>query len=148
VSERARAKAVEVRRLCAELRSIAPGSLEAYRDDLLVKAACERYSERIVEACTDLAFMVIKGQGLRAPEDDKEAFSVLADDGVIGPELCERMREAKGMRNILAHQYARVDDRIVFEAITEELPRDAEEFAAAVLRALGKGRRGRRGQGA
>ena len=32
------------------------------------------------------------------------------------------------MRNILAHEYGEVDDEIVFNAVTEELEKDAIEF--------------------
>ena len=36
------------------------------------------------------------------------------------------------MRNIIAHEYGKIDDKIVFEAITEELERDVKEFIKKV----------------
>jgi uncharacterized protein YutE (UPF0331/DUF86 family) len=47
---------------------------------------------------------------------------------IISKELSIKLKNAKGMRNIVAHKYGTVDDRIVFEAITEELLKDANEF--------------------
>ena len=32
------------------------------------------------------------------------------------------------MRNIISHQYGKIDDEIVFAAITQELDDDAREF--------------------
>ena len=32
------------------------------------------------------------------------------------------------MRNIISHQYDKVEDEIVFEAVTKELQDDAKEF--------------------
>lgn len=83
---------------------------------------------KIIEAIVDLAFLVIKEKGFRTPEEDKEAFDILAEEKIISEQLAQKLKEAKGMRNIIAHEYGRVDDRIVFESITEELVRDAKEF--------------------
>lgn len=140
MSARAEEKLHEIEALCGEFVGFAPSSLEAYLNDKVLKAACERYVERIVEGMTDLAFMVIRSGRFRVPEDDRDAFSVLAEEGVISDELCQRLRQAKGMRNILAHQYARVDDSIVFRAITTELLADTGRFVQAVRARIDKGK--------
>jgi len=38
------------------------------------------------------------------------------------------MKQAKGMRNIIAHEYGTIDDEIVFETITREIIKDTREF--------------------
>ena len=43
---------------------------------------------------------------------------------IVSVELAEKLKDAKSMRNILAHEYGIVDDTIVFESITEELGND------------------------
>ena len=40
------------------------------------------------------------------------------------------------MRNILAHEYGKIDDEIVFNAIKSELEKDANEFVSAIRSAL------------
>ena len=40
----------------------------------------------------------------------------------------ESVKEAKGMRNIIAHDYGKVDDEIVFNVINEELIKDVANF--------------------
>ena len=82
----------------------------------------------IIEATIDLAFMIIKEKGLRIPEEDKETFDILEKEQIITKELSAKLKDAKGMRNILSHQYGNIDDEIVFESITEELDRDVREF--------------------
>jgi uncharacterized protein YutE (UPF0331/DUF86 family) len=125
-------KADELERFASELQAISPGSFENYSGDLKTKAACERYFEKIVEACVDLAFLVIKDRGLKPPEDDKKAFPTLAQAGLIDGTLSQRLMEAKGMRNIIAHEYGAVDDELVFNAITAEIARDSGELLKAV----------------
>lgn len=103
-----------------------------YIKDIRTKAACERYFEKIITAVVDLAFLIIKDKGLRLPEEDKEAFEILANEEIIPKELSKRLKEAKGMRNIIAHKYGTVDNEIVFEAVTKEIERDVSKFIEEV----------------
>ena len=109
-----------------------PQTFKEYKTDLKGKAACERYFEKIIEAAIDLAFIVIKEERYRNPEDDKEALDILAGEGIISSKLSGKLRDAKGMRNIIAHEYGKIDDEVVFHSITEELSRDVKEFIKAV----------------
>ncbi len=132
MSARINDKILEVERFLRELESIAPQAYSDYEDDVKTRAACERYFEKITEALVDLAFLVIKDKALKLPEDDKEAFTVLAQAEIIPADLSEKLREAKGMRNVIAHEYGSVDDKLVFEAITEEIDSDAKSFVKAI----------------
>ena len=53
-------------------------------------------------------------------------------EAVISKDLAAKLKDAKGMRNIIAHRYGNIDDEIVFESITKELNNAAVEFLAAV----------------
>lgn len=120
-------KIEEIENYLTELSDIMPGTLEEYRETK-TKAACERYFEKIIEAVVDLAFLVIKDRKLKIPEEDKEAFDILAEEKIITMQVAEKLKDGKGMRNILAHEYGSIDDEIVFHSITEELEKDAREF--------------------
>lgn len=76
----------------------------------------------------DLAFLIIKEKGLKIPEEEKEAFDILEKSNIISAKLCEKLKDAKGMRNIIAHEYGKIDDEVVFHSLTEELVRDANKF--------------------
>ncbi|MBU0977462.1 MAG: DUF86 domain-containing protein [Nanoarchaeota archaeon] len=104
-------------------------------NDHKTKAACEHYFEKIVEALADLAFFVIKKKDFPPAEDDIAAFFVLAEKNIISDELARKLKEAKGMRNFISHEYGKVDDELVFEALSGELEKDVGEF-------LGKVRKG------
>lgn len=136
---REKAKIAEIQQYVEELSSIMPADIGEYRD-IRNKAACERYFEKIIEAVVDLAFIIIRDRGLRVPEEDKEAFDVIAAEKIIPAALAQKLKEAKGMRNLIAHEYGTVDDELVFHAITEELMRDIEAFleATAVSQNTGK----------
>lgn len=118
----------EVHLYLDELSKIAPNEFDDYKSNNVLKAACERYFEKIIEAIMDIAFMVIVKRKLRMPEDDIDAFKILLEHKIIDEELCKKLKQAKGMRNILAHQYGTIKDEIVFEAIKEELDNNVKKF--------------------
>lgn len=132
MSERIKDKICEIEKYLEELEEITPNSFEEYKADFKAKAACERYAEKIIEAIVDLAFLVIKERGYSIPENDKQIFEIISKNKVISEDLAEKLMEAKGMRNILAHEYGEVDDEIIFNAIGEELIKDSREFIKEV----------------
>jgi len=52
----------------------------------------------------------------------------------LSEEMGEKLKAMKGFRNIVVHRYGRIDDRIAFEILKENLPdfyafiRKIEEF--------------------
>ncbi|MCX6707562.1 MAG: DUF86 domain-containing protein [Candidatus Woesearchaeota archaeon] len=128
MSMRIQDKTKEIEKYLAEFSGIIPSDIEEYKKSIKTKAACERYFEKIAEAITDLAFLIIKDKELRQPEDDKQSFDVLAEENIIQKSLAEKLKDLKGMRNIIAHGYGKIDDEIVFHSITEEMEKDVNEF--------------------
>lgn len=126
--ERTEEKIKEINRYLEEIDSIKPPSLEEYTNDLKEKAACERYFEKIIEAVIDLGFIILKSKSLEKPEDDRDLFNILERNNIIDSDLSKKMKEAKGMKNFISHQYGEVNDELVFNAITKELKRDIEKF--------------------
>jgi len=121
-------KIKEIEKYLEELSEIVPSSLDVYLKDFKTKAACERYAEKIIEAVVDLAFIFIKERKLKKPEDDYEAFEILKNNKIISKELLEKFKDAKGMRNFLAHRYGEINNKIIFNAVSKELEKDTEEF--------------------
>jgi uncharacterized protein YutE (UPF0331/DUF86 family) len=123
-------KISELERMLSEFEAIKPGTFREYLDNK-TKAACERYFERITEAEVELAVLLIKEFRLTMPETEKNSFDSLAAAGIIEAALASKLKQAKGMRNIIAHEYGSVDDEVVYQSITEELVGDTREFLKA-----------------
>jgi uncharacterized protein YutE (UPF0331/DUF86 family) len=107
---------------------IMPRNYEEYSTNFKTKAASERYFEKIIEAVVDLCFLIIKDKNLTIPEDDKNAFDILQKHTIINENTTKKLKAAKGMRNILAHEYGKVDDELVFNAIHNELINDVNKL--------------------
>ena len=121
-------KLEEVENYLSELEEVIPNSFEEYEESIEKRLACERAFEKIVESVNDLAILFIKEKRLQLPEEDVKAFDVLADKKIISREISEKLKQAKGMRNFLAHQYGRVDNELIFEAINGPIFEDVKEF--------------------
>lgn len=125
-------KIAEIEEYASALEEFMPNDFNKYLNDIKTKAACERYFEKITEAIVDLAFLILKDLGLKIPDDDKTAFDLLAKEKLLQQNIAEKLKNAKGMRNILAHQYGDVDDEIVFNSITKEIIKDTKMFLNSI----------------
>lgn len=93
-----------------------------YRADREQRAIVEREFQTAIEACLDIAGVVIRTSGTEMPETYADRFSVLADIGVLSEKTATRMQRAAGFRNILVHQYGdEIDDTKVYEHLQTEL---------------------------
>ena len=131
-------KIMEIEKYLQELSEIIPGNFEEYQENLEKKAACERYFQKIIEATVDLTFLVIKENKLKTPEENKEALDILSSKEIISNKLSEKLKDTIGMRNFIIHQYEKLNDEIVFEALTEQLERDIKEFISSIKSAIKK----------
>lgn len=84
-----------------------------------------------VQSCLDVASHLIADEGWAPARDLGGSFERLAEHGVIRKGTAAALRRAAGLRNVVAHVYARIDPELVFTAATEGLE-DLERFAAEV----------------
>ena len=125
-------KIEEIEIFIQHLESVLPLDFESYKSDFRIKAICERYFEKIVEAVIDLAFIYIKEKELRMPENEEQTFDILKNTGIISEELCFNLKDAKSMRNFIIHRYGKINDNLVFHAVTEQLIPDVTKFLEAL----------------
>ena len=114
----------------AEARQI---EAAAYADDWRAQRVLERTLHLMIEVCMDLADHVIADRGLPVPGTAAEAFIVLSREGVLDAELANALARMVGFRNLLVHDYMRLDPRRVLELATTGVT-DIEKFRDHVLR--------------
>jgi len=133
--ERILAKLDELEGYLQELDQIRPASFEEYRQ-IEKKRACERLLQiSSIEAVIDVCNLLVAGLRLGLPAEEDDLFEKLVQASLISPEMGHKLRMLKGFRNILVHEYGRVDDRIAYEVLTERLG-EFEAFKSEVLKVL------------
>jgi len=135
--ERILGKMAELDGYLNELRQILPKSFDDYIRSIEKRRACERLLQIAVEAVIDTCAMLVQGLRLGLPAEEDDVFDKLAQHGVLSRKMVKTLRRMKGFRNILVHEYGRVDDRIVFDVAVNRLG-DFEDFKQEVLKAIQK----------
>ena len=107
-------------------------TIDEYRRDWKVQRIVERTLQMAIEVCVDVATHVIADRGLRVPATYAEAFDVLGEGGLLDPGLRAEMVRMAGFRNVLVHEYTRVDPEIVIRILEGHLD-DLARFRTAAL---------------
>lgn len=121
--------------LLRQLRRLAATDRDAFRSDRALQACAERWLHLAAECTLDLANHVIADRGWKTPATCREAFQVLAAEGVLTPERARQMEGWAGLRNVLVHLYLDVDHERLHEILSRDLDQ-LERFAAELVRAL------------
>lgn len=116
----------------SDLQDMQSVSLEEYQENKLIRKAVERTLHTAIEACLDIGHHVIAKEGFRSPQDNKDVFVVLGEEGVIPHELASRLTDMARFRNILVHEYTRLDNTVVYGILKRRLG-DFNEFARAIV---------------
>ncbi|MGD9228685.1 MAG: DUF86 domain-containing protein [Desulfobacterales bacterium] len=100
--------------------------LHDYQKSLDIKDIAERNLQVAIEACLDIAKIIISTNELPEPKDNKGIFTVLAEAGILSKKTLQFLVPMAGTRNILVHGYDKVEDSIVFSVIKRHLDDFAE----------------------
>lgn len=84
-----------------------------------------------IQGCADLANHLVSDQGWGIPGSYSESIETLVREKVITPQQGETYRQMIAFRNRLAHEYAEIDFKEVYEIMTTQL-NDLDSFIAAI----------------
>lgn len=124
-------KISSIKRYLEILNSYKGRTADELTSDVTLKGAVERYLYLATQAVIDLAEAVISFKKLRKPATLAESFHILREAGIISQELLGDLVKMAGFRNLLAHDYEKIDYRIVADVLQNRLG-DIEKFIEAV----------------
>ena len=89
-----------------------------------------------IENCIDIAAHIISEEGFGMPGSASDMFYLLEENSYFGAELAERMVKAIGLRNLIVHEYAKVELDRLYQIVQKDIG-DINDFLAAVFKKLG-----------
>lgn len=92
--------------------------------DGLLRAAVERLLMRLVDRAVAINLHVSGALGGTTERDYRASFGAAAEVGVLPAELAEELADSAGMRNVLVHEYVRVD----LEQVAAAIPRSVDGY--------------------
>ncbi len=107
-------------------------SLHVYTNSGRIRRAVERSLQVSVELCLDIGRRIIARNGYDYPDSNRQVFEILVREGVVSSGLLPALQKMAGFRNIVVHEYVRIDDAQVYGMLKSNLG-DFEAFAAGVV---------------
>lgn len=122
-------KLAEVETYVRELRTLA--RLDRLATDLKEQRFVCHTLQLAVQAVLDVASHIVSDERLGEPINLQGLFELLARGGWIESDRVPSLQRMAGFRNLLVHEYGRIDLGIVSDVVENRLG-DLEAFAAAV----------------
>lgn len=104
-----------------DLKQMRGMSKEEYVGDMVTQRAVERTLMNLVQACIDLAQHIRSTENLSQTETAKQELQALGSAEILSHGTQEKMEEAIGFRNILAHRYGDIDHEVVYDVLHNDL---------------------------
>jgi len=106
-------------------------------NDIFVQDVFVLNVQRAVQACIDIANIIISKKGFRLPASYKESFYILHREGIVDESLTKKMNSMVGFRNIAVHEYENLELEILKSILTKNL-KDLEGFYSLIYTNLDK----------
>ena len=110
-------------------------TIQQYRSDWKTQRIVDRTLHLMIESCLDVANHVIADRRLKVPATYAETFEVLGEASILSNDLRDAMIRMAGFRNLLVHEYTRVEPGVVVGILRQHLG-DFSRFCTAILAAL------------
>ena len=121
-----------LREYLADLEEYEAVSLEEYRTSKKDQRFVERTLQLACECCLDTAAHLVSRMGYREPRDNKDLFHILYENQVVSENVREAMVKMAKFRNVVVHDYARIEPEIVLGILTNHLV-DFKRFAKEII---------------
>jgi uncharacterized protein YutE (UPF0331/DUF86 family) len=115
------AKASSVRGHLDRIAAKTEGGLEAFLANIDLQEVVAFNLHLAVENCIDIAAHIISENGWGVPGSASEMFLQLEKHGMLDAELTAKMIKAIGLRNLIVHEYARINLKLLFEIARKDI---------------------------
>jgi uncharacterized protein YutE (UPF0331/DUF86 family) len=116
----------------ARINAVYRNDRAAFLQDLLRQESVLLNLQRACENVIDIANIAVAELDLGVPASARESFELLENAGIIRPEITSKMAIMVGFRNLIVHQYFRIDPERVCNILDADL-KDLQHFANAVV---------------
>jgi uncharacterized protein YutE (UPF0331/DUF86 family) len=133
--ESIRTRLLRLEEVISELERLRSQGREALRGGLSLMWAVERGLQLGAELIFDIGGHILSAQYGISTEEYRNVVPRLIQQGVVSPDLQDRFEGMAGFRNVLVHDYVRLDPEMVLDVL-ERAPEDFSLFAQDIRRWL------------
>ena len=96
-------------------------SLEEFLQDDIIQDVVEYNLFIAINMMIDIATHIVVDNNIGNPETLGEAFSILNKEKYINDDESKIYRNMVGLRNILSHEYLKIDKKIIYDVLKNNL---------------------------
>ena len=106
-------------------------TLEELISSIDIQHLIERRLQLSIEICIDIASHIAAEKKLPGRETTADVFLLLGKHKIIDEKLAQKLARAVGFRNILIHEYTKIDHNLVYHYYKHNLD-DLRKFAQQI----------------
>jgi len=130
------AKAGSINRHCKRIADKSAVDVKAFEDDLDRQESVLFNLQMAIQNCIDIAAHFVSEEGYGIPGSANEMFYLLEENNILERALTEKMVSAVGLRNLIVHEYGKVDLEKVYRVAKNDI-RDLTAFIKSILQTVG-----------
>lgn len=111
------------------------GDKSKFVSDFYYFGTAERYFQLSIQVIIDIIQLIVIEEGLERPGDNQEIISLLFNEKIISKKLVPQLEGMVGFRNLLVHEYGKIDKGKVFEHLQNDID-DFELFRKEISKYL------------
>lgn len=124
-------KATAVKRHIKRVIEKRDTSIDAFLNDIDRQESILFNMQMAIQNCVDIAAHIISDEGFGVPGSTNEMFYLLEENGYIKHELAEKMVKAVGFRNLMVHEYGKINLKHVFMFAHKDID-DLNEYVVSL----------------
>jgi uncharacterized protein YutE (UPF0331/DUF86 family) len=129
------AKAGSVKRHLSRVIEKRNTALQTFLEDIDRQESVLFNLQMAVQNCIDIAAHIIGEEGFGVPGSTSEMFYLLEENGYLDRNITEKMIKAVGLRNLIVHEYSKIDLAKVFEIAQNDIE-DLNEYLIMLFNKL------------
>jgi uncharacterized protein YutE (UPF0331/DUF86 family) len=129
------AKASSVRRHLKRIKEKSKIDLKTFLSDLDRQEIVMFNLQMAIQNCVDIAAHIISEEGFGIPDSISEMFYLLEENRYLDNQLTEKMVKAAGFRNLIVHEYAKIEVKQVFDIAQKDII-DLNEYLKSIIKKL------------
>jgi len=127
------AKVASIEKCIGKVKEKCPAALDMFESNEDLQDIVIFNLMQAIQGCVDLAAHIVSDEGYGMAGSMNEFFYLLHGRDIIPANIQEAMVKAVGFRNLVAHEYARLNLRNVHEIATTGI-HDLESFIGLIVR--------------
>ena len=132
------AKASSVKRHLRRIEEKRNIDLKTFLNDIDRQESILFNLQMAIQKCVDIAAHIISDEGFGVPGSTNEMFYLLEENGYLPGDITEKMVKSVGFRNLIVHEYDKIDLGLVYEIAKNDI-KDLNEYLKSIFRRLGLG---------